>query len=150
MNTYTNRIQIILLTEETFLQRIEFKDRKGTYNFSEKFIPKHPSKTTESRKKKIRCTSKQRKKVTLNMEKKLTQIQTSPQLYEMPEDIETNVSSIDRKTVGLKHFYTQPSCLSNVQAKWVNILNKQGYTKQRKHENFFKRDVAQNFRASVE
>lgn len=41
MNTYTNRIQIILLTEETFLQRIEFEDRKGTYNFSEKFIPKH-------------------------------------------------------------------------------------------------------------
>lgn len=47
----------------------------------------------------------------------------------MPEDIETNVSSIYRKTVGLKHFYTQLSCLSNGQAKWANILNKQGYTK---------------------
>lgn len=37
MNTCNNnRIQIILLIEETFLQRIEFKDRQGKHNVSGK------------------------------------------------------------------------------------------------------------------
>ena len=122
---------LILPAEETFLQKIEFKNRKGTHSVSGKLIQNNTktylSKATESRRKKIILASKQRKKVTFNMEKE----------FNLASDFTIAICNAS------KHWKTS---LSTESRKWdwtifvpsqvvfqmyrpVDILNKQGYEK---------------------